>query len=271
MSSTKLESLESLQIAQQLQSKNVLLIGAGKVATTRLPKILPTGCKLTVVSPEFNDTVSTKFPEFSTKKIIQVNSNWEQYSGQIYRVIRDKFQDKYLGVEHYWSLILVCIPDRTEAERIYNLCKMQYGEQQTVNVADVPELCDAFFGANLNLGHGDGLLQVMVSSNGLSPTYAGLVRNEIKTLFDDIDIHQSMINLGDLRQQIRELAPDPSDSKFRMQWIKECTGIFGLKECQFMNVPLLLILFNTMRSENSLKFPSRETMFTEYLNKPQDI
>ena len=144
------------------------------------------------------------------------------------QVIQDEFKEEYFnldGEEEYWHLILVCIASDNKSEEIHALAKKKYGNQQMVNVADKPALCDFFFGANATLGGG---LQLMISSNGISPTLGGIVRDEITRHFQSMDFDESMKRLGDLRVKIRKATTNPSgpdkpeDIQYRMRWIKTC-------------------------------------------------
>ena len=53
--------VSSLQLAHRLFDRNILLVGAGEVALTRLLKLVPTGCKVTLVSPEIHEDIIKKY------------------------------------------------------------------------------------------------------------------------------------------------------------------------------------------------------------------
>ncbi|EGA76019.1 Met8p [Saccharomyces cerevisiae AWRI796] len=161
---------------------------------------------------------------------------------------------------------MTCIPDHPESARIYHLCKERFGKQQLVNVADKPDLCDFYFGANLEIGD---RLQILISTNGLSPRFGALIRDEIRNLFTqmgDLALEDAVVKLGELRRGIRLLAPDDKDVKYRMDWARRCTDLFGIQHCHNIDVKRLLDLFKVMFQEQncSLQFPPRERLLSEY-------
>lgn len=242
--------MRSLQVAHRLEGKNVLLIGGGEVAMTRIPKLLPTGCQLTLVAPILHPDLKPN------------------YSHQIHRIVEEEFRDSHLELSPWWSLILLCIPDRMESERIYKVCKQKYGPQQMINVADIPELCDFYFGANVNLTR-DGSLQILISSNGVSPRFTALIKNEIETRFngDEMQLDGALEKLGNLRSRLRAFPLPPGvDIKYRMQWIKKCTDLFGISHCHALEVDKLVQLFAEMSQQSppSLQFPSTADMLGDY-------
>ncbi|CCF59265.1 hypothetical protein KAFR_0G02310 [Kazachstania africana CBS 2517] len=257
--------VQSLQLAHRLEDLNVLLIGAGKIASTRFPKLLPTGCKLTVVAREIDETF---YESFVSGQLEGTNEGWSSAKQEIYRIVRDEFKTEYLELENYWHIILVCISDIGRSESIYSECILKYGESQLINVADVPKFCNFYFGSNLNLA--DDKLQILVSSNGASPRFTALVRNEIaKTFDDDLELSIAMTKLKELRSEIRRLtnaSREKTDIQFRMEWVRRCTDIYGLRYCHLLDVESLLELFSEMYSNRSLTFPPKDEMLTKYLS-----
>lgn len=266
---------KSLILAHQLHDKNVLVVGGGEVALTRLKKLISTGTRVTLVSPEIHPTILKEYCGFvgqSTETDV-IDDDWKAGQG-VYRVIRDHFKMEYLtlytkGNDSGWSLILTCIPNKPLSEEIYHESKRRFGSQQTVNVADNPPLCDVYFGANLEFGNGQGSsMQMMISSNGMGPRYVALVRDEIKSMLEGIDFEGSLKNLGELRSRVREIAHEDSDTKYRMNWMKSCTENFGIKNCEKMDVDKLVQLFDKMYvDDRNMIFPSRDTMIEQYMKE----
>ncbi|KAL3241291.1 bifunctional precorrin-2 dehydrogenase/sirohydrochlorin ferrochelatase MET8 [Nakaseomyces bracarensis] len=249
----------SLQLAHQLKERDVLLVGGGEVALTRVLKLIKTGARVTLVSAEIHPTITKKFGFEGVK-----NNNWTPESLELYQVVQSPFLDEHFklcGEGKGWSIILTAIPDQEESERIYHEAKRLFGPQQMVNVADNPPLCDFHFGANLEV-HG---LQLLISSNGSSPRFTALVRDEIKRHLDTLDLERAVETLGQLRALVREASPDQQQSKYRMQWVKQCTDIFGIEHAGNIDTQKLLTLYTTMNSSKSLKFPPKETLLQEYL------
>lgn len=264
---------KSLILAHQLNENNVLVVGAGEVALTRLRKLISTGARVTLVSPELHPTILKDYCSFfeDTSETDVVNTKWAPGQG-VYRVIRDGFKMEYLslyanGNDSGWSLILTCIPNKLLSEEIYRESKSKFGSQQTVNVADNPPLCDVYFGANLEFSSDQGsAMQIMISSNGMGPRYVALVRDEIRSMLEGIDFERSLQNLGELRSRVREIAHEDSDTKYRMGWMKGCTENFGIKNCDKMDIDKLVDLFQDMYVNNqATDFPPRDTMIKDYL------
>ena len=245
--------MQSLQLAHRLENKNVLLVGAGEVAVTRMPKLLPTGCKLTIVSPWFHRKIRESFPGDipGNQGGIAVNAEWDSHSQQTYRIVNDTYRPEHLSLEPHWHIVLVCISDHSASRAIHAQVQERFGPQQLINVADVPPLCNFYFGANCTLAH--DRLQVLVSSNGLSPRFAALVRDEIAQALAEKEelLEQAIAKLGDLRARIRSIACNSDDVAFRMSWIKVVTDAFGLQQCHRLDVDRLAHLFAQMYAEHS--------------------
>ncbi|QLQ82123.1 hypothetical protein HG537_0G03780 [Torulaspora globosa] len=267
---------QSLLLAHRLEGKNVLLVGAGEVAFTRLKKLIPTGARVTLVAPEVHPTIWDQYCSFidlnEANDMDFTDQDWTSKKG-IYRLIKKSFNLDYLDLyrkdnDSGWSLILTCIPNKPLSEEIYHESKRRFGSQQTVNVADNPPLCDVYFGAELNFGSdNDTKMQLMISSNGMGPRFVALVRDEIKQLLEGIDFQASLNNLGALRQAVRTIANnDSNDTKYRMNWMKQCTETFGIKNCENLKVQELTKLFQEMyNNDQDLQFPPKNEMFGKYL------
>lgn len=265
-------------LAHQLDGKNVLLIGGGEVGLTRLRKLISTGSKVTLVSPELHSTILKEYCQFKLDETDNIHPDWaeEGKKRSVYRVIKEEFKDEYLtlyrrGNDSGWSLILTCIPNRELSEKIYRDAKRLFGSQQIVNVADNPPLCDVYFGANLEFAkksnQEDCFMQMMISSNGMGPRFVAMVRDEVQRMLEGIDFEKSLQKLGKLRSDVREVANKESDTKYRMEWIKKCTDTFGIKNCESIDDEKLLGLFKDMYiDDKSLDFPPRQSMLKDYLD-----
>ncbi|AQZ12811.1 MET8 (YBR213W) [Zygosaccharomyces parabailii] len=254
----------SLLLAHQLRDKNVLVVGAGAVALTRLKKLIPTGCRITLVAPEVHEEIRGDYCQHVTVEAGRIDEQWQSHGG-VYRLLESHFQDEHLslyqdGVDSGWALILTCIPDGQASRHIYTLAKQKFGSQQLVNVADNKPLCDVYFGANWQ----DDSLQVLISSNGAGPRFTALLRDEIGSMLDELDLKTSLSRLQELRSRVRSLAPSAGATQFRMKWMSRCTEIFGVRRCCKMLVPELVELFQKMHAADSLDFPPAEIMLKNY-------
>lgn len=203
----------SLLIAWQLKHKHVLIVGGGNVAADRIRSVLAAwdaasqSPKISLVCPleGLNDEVRFRIFDQSDK--------WH-----IHHVARN-FQESDL--EHK-DLVLTATDDEQLSHRIHGLCKEK---RIVVNVADVPPLCDFYFGSLIQRGP----LQIMVSTNGKSPRLANRIRRQIQ---DSLPKHvdKAISGLGKLRAELRQRNNAQSDSPARMQWMIDVTDAWTLDE-----------------------------------------
>ncbi|CEP63027.1 bifunctional precorrin-2 dehydrogenase/sirohydrochlorin ferrochelatase MET8 LALA0_S07e00738g [Lachancea lanzarotensis] len=303
----------SLQLAHQLLNQNVLLVGAGEVAMTRLPKLLPTGCKLTVIAPVIHDDM---WEYFDIDKDIEeeqlVDPDWTPEKHKIYQIIRRGFGntdlvlfgkqpnhrdeiDKFLSGDEEdqsvqkalkedqktvpnWHFILTCIPNAKLSEKIYRGAKLVLGPNVLCNVADNPPLCDFYFGSNVTLGAEDASgknkpIQILISSNGNSPRFTALLKQEIQNQYGDLPIGKSVGKLGSLRSQIRKVSEETNRGsfsqadlvKYRMNWIRNCTDGFGVSHCHEIDVDKTVGLFTEMFATMSLDQPNQQELLKNYV------
>ncbi|SCU99640.1 LANO_0F02894g1_1 [Lachancea nothofagi CBS 11611] len=296
----------SLQLAHQLVDKNVLLVGAGDVAMTRIPKLLPTGCKLTIIAPEIHEDMWEYIDvEKKSNQTEFIDHAWDSNKNKIYQIIQRGFENKDIvlfgtGLSHQekidefftgklklgdcldmrdsnpgWHLIMTCIPNPVLSEYIYQGAKLVLGKNVLCNVADNPPLCDFYFGSNVILGDGEGNkpIQILISSNGNSPRFTSLLKQEIQDQYGNLPIGKSVSKLGKLRSQIRQNSEQncPSDLsqleliKYRMEWIRNCTDAFGVAHCHEINIDKTLKLFDEMFADLSLEQPEKKVFLEEYL------
>jgi len=168
-------------------------------------------------------------------------------------VVNDTYRQEQLDLEPAWSLILVCISDHDVSRQIYEDVVAKYGSAQMINVADVPPLCNFYFGANATLAQ--GRLQILVSTNGLSPRFSALLRDDIEQRYDSQagQLDLAIDKLGQLRSRIRVIACNTNDVAFRMNWVKLVTDRFGLAYCHVMDVEKLSHLFTQMYNDATLQ------------------
>lgn len=107
-------------------------------------------------------------------------------------------------------MVLTAIDDPKESVAIWHQCKEL---RIPVNVADVPEHCDFYFGSVYR----DGPLQVMVSTNGNGPKMANLVKKRIQEALPE-KTGAAIKNVGLLRSQLRKIASTPEEGPKRMRW-----------------------------------------------------
>lgn len=139
----------------KLESRPVLVIGAGKVGEPKIAGLLETGARIRVVTLDASPTVR----------------NWAR-EGRIDLELRPFSFDDLNGA----LLAIVATSSRSLNERIYHEAQRR---GVLCNVVDVPDLCDFFYPAVVRRGD----LQIAVSTNGQSPSLAQKIRQQLEKQF----------------------------------------------------------------------------------------
>lgn len=125
-------------------------------------------------------------------------------------------------------MVLTALDDPELSKHIYGLAKKR---KMNINVADVPPLCDFYFGSVIRRGP----LQVMISTNGKGPRVANRIRRQIEAGLPG-DVGAAIEHIGSLRTQLRKIAPGsgPETVKRRMEWMVRVTDSWTLAELAAM-------------------------------------
>ncbi|KAF5358248.1 hypothetical protein D9756_001397 [Leucocoprinus leucothites] len=206
----------SLLIAWQLKGKKVLIIGGGEVAGQRVESILSTDAHITVISLFCN-------LHEKTQKLIS------QYP------LRTKLLDKMY--EHgadstdllNYDMVLTALDDFELSKTICHFCREH---RIPVNAADIPGLCDFYFGSQIR----DGPLQIMISTNGNGPKLANLVKGKIAKALSGQE-GAAIKKVGALRVKLRERAPGVGGElgKRRMSWMTKLCKEWTMEELGTLN------------------------------------
>ncbi|CAF9921553.1 MAG: Bifunctional dehydrogenase and ferrochelatase [Alectoria fallacina] len=213
----------SLILAWQIRNKRVLVVGGGevsplhllsliqqwrltnvcKVAAGRILNVLDADAKVTLISPR--DGLN---PEVAYR----VEKGQVDYRDR-------KFEPSDLDNV---DMVLTAIDDPEASTSIWKLCKEK---KIAANIADVPPECDFYFGSV----HRDGLLQIMVSTNGNGPKLASIVRKQIAQNLPK-NIGAAVQKVGTLRKKLRKVAPDIEEGPKRMGWMKRVCEQWSLED-----------------------------------------
>lgn len=125
-------------------------------------------------------------------------------------------------------MVLTALDDPVLSKHIYQLAKKQ---KMNINVADVPPLCDFYFGSVIRRGP----LQVMISTNGKGPRLANRIRRQIEAGLPD-NVGEAIENIGELRKELRKKASgsEAATVKRRMEWMVRVTDSWTLDELAAM-------------------------------------
>ena len=199
----------SLLLAWQIRKRTVLLVGGGVVAAGRLTKILEADAKCILITPSAGLSPETRYRIF-------VESNPEiTYHDREFNFDTD-FEDV--------DMVMTAIDDNELSEAI---CKESRRRRIPVNIADVPPLCDFYFGSEIR----DGPLQIVVSTNGKGPKLSNQVRRRIQAALPN-NIGQAIENVGLLRSKLRKIAPGVGGDlgARRMKWMIDVCECYDINQ-----------------------------------------
>lgn len=157
----------------KLEGRPVLVVGAGRVAESKIRGLVETGARIHVVALQATEQVR----------------EWAR-SGQIMldeRAFSPADLDRVLLVVVATSSTVVNESVFRQAQRCGVLC----------NVVDVPELCDFFYPAVVRRGD----LQIAISTSGQSPSLAQKLRQQLERQFGT-GYAAWVTELGETRRQV---------------------------------------------------------------------
>ncbi|KAI5983773.1 siroheme synthase [Pisolithus albus] len=188
----------SLLVAWQLKDKHVLIVGGGDVASGRIESVLAADARLTIISPSSGLHPLTKLFIEGPYPIT--------YHDRTFGGVQD-----LSGVD----MVLTAIDDVAQSRTICALCR---DLRIPVNVADIPDSCDFFFGSQIR----DGPLQIMVSTNGQSPKLANIIKRKIEKQLPE-HAGDAIANVGRLR------------TKRRMKWMVDVCNSWDFQDLAQLN------------------------------------
>ncbi|KAF9483821.1 siroheme synthase [Pholiota conissans] len=198
----------SLLIAWQLKDKNVLIVGGGEVASQRIESILTANGQITVISPE--DGLHPR-----TKLFIELRKDRIFYHDRKFEGPDDLFGK---------HMVLTAVDDIELSRKIVAMSRER---RIPVNAADIPELCDFYFGAQIR----DGPLQIMISTNGNGPRLASLIRTRLQNGLSGLE-GEAIIKVGQLRNKLKERAPGVGGQlgRERMKWMTSLCNTWPMED-----------------------------------------
>ncbi|KAJ7097857.1 siroheme synthase [Mycena belliarum] len=198
----------SLLIAWQLKDKNVLIVGGGEVASQRIESVLTADALITILSP-------ARGLHARTKQLIDAHAARITY-----------YDRRFSGPAeiHKMDMVLTALDDVNISREICEMCRKA---KVPVNAADIPDLCDFYFGAQIR----DGPLQIMISTNGNGPRMAALMKKRIQSALSGTE-GGAIEKVGVLRTQLKERAPGVGGplGRKRMKWMSEVCNIWQVDE-----------------------------------------
>lgn len=198
----------SLLIAWQLRNKNVLIVGGGEVASQRIESILTADATITVLSPE-------KGLHPQTRRFIELRADRITYHDRPFQG-PEELNDK--------DMVLTALDDNDLSRRIVEMSRER---RIPVNAADIPDLCDFYFGAQIR----DGPLQIMISTNGNGPRMAALIKARLQKSLSGLE-GEAITKVGQLRNKLKERAPGVGGQlgRQRMKWMTALCNSWDMED-----------------------------------------
>lgn len=198
----------SLLIAWQLKDKNVLIIGGGDVAAQRVESILFTDAHITIISPA--DGLHPRTQNFISTRSDRITHNDRLFAGP------EELDNM--------DMVLTAVDDVNLSQEICEMCRKA---KIPVNAADIPELCDFYFGAQIR----DGPLQIMISTNGNGPRMTHLIKKKLEKALSGVE-GEAISKVGELRTRLKIRAPGVGGtaSKQRMKWVTSLCDAWDMED-----------------------------------------
>lgn len=191
----------SLLLAWQLSGKRVLIVGGGDVSSGRIKSVLAADAYITLIAPRAGLHPLTAYYVSNSKRVTYYD---RLFSGP--------------GDLEGMDMVLTAIDDVETSRQICLMCREH---KIPVNVADIPPMCDFYFGSQIRRGP----LQILISTNGNGPKLASIIRTRIEESIPE-NVGRAIENVGTLRGKLKERAPGVGGdaSKKRMRWMSDlCT------------------------------------------------
>ncbi len=140
----------------KLESRTCLVVGAGRIASEKIPSLLTAGAAVRVVAPEASDYVR--------QLAADGHVDWQHR----------RFAESDLdGI----TLVIAATGDPLVNRQIYDVAEKR---RVLCNAVDEPERCHFFYPAVVRRG----ALQIAISTEGKSPALAQRLRKELEAAFD---------------------------------------------------------------------------------------
>src|SRR5580704_17938596 len=168
----------------KLRDRLCLVVGGGQIAESKIPGLLAAEAKVRVIAPEVTESLAA-----------QAREGQIEWVGKTFET--QDLSGAYLVVAAT-SAIEVNHEIFREAEARGILC----------NAVDDPDYCHFYYPAVVRRG----ALQIAISTEGLSPALAQLLRKELEAQFGP-EYEQWLERLGAARKFLRREGKDPEETK----------------------------------------------------------
>ena len=156
-----------------LDKKRVLLVGAGKISSEKLEKLLDFTKDITIIAPTFNEYILEKNDEFHLN------------------LIKKEYKE---GDLKNFDIVIVSVDNLDLQREIYLECKK---ERILCNCVDLQDCCDFIFPSYIK----EGDLTIAISTNGSSPAFAKRFKEYLEEIIPK-DITNFLKEMRTLRKTI---------------------------------------------------------------------
>jgi len=145
----------------QLENKNILIIGGGRIAYEKLKHLLDFSQNITIIAKNYNKKLQRLANQHNLKVFTRAYQN-----------------DDIKG----YDIVIIAVDDISLQERIYNQTR---DTRVLCNAVDSVKFCDFIFPSYIKQGD----LIISVSTSGTSPSVAKYLRRHIQNLIpEDLNI-----------------------------------------------------------------------------------
>jgi len=174
-------------IFADIAGRRVVVVGGGQVAQRKVKSLLECGGQVVVVSPEV------------TEELAGLGQ-----SGRIELIQRGYRAGDIAGA---WLVIAAC-DDEVVNEAVFSEANRK---KIFCNVVDNPPLCSFIVPSQLVRGD----LQIAVSTGGVSPALAGVIKRQLEEEFGEY-YEVFLAGLKELREHVKNKYPNDPDSRVRI-------------------------------------------------------
>ncbi|KAH6918381.1 siroheme biosynthesis protein MET8 [Coprinopsis sp. MPI-PUGE-AT-0042] len=253
MTDTRAKPSGSLLIAWQLENKEVAIVGGGEVACQRIESLLSTAVQTIHLIAPFSglNPRTAQLVGQHADRIIHIDTDFAFRTTPQQGDVRS---DGGLAANvdlFAFDMVLTALDDTELSRRIVHACRSR---RIPVNAADIPDLCDFYFGGQVR----DGPLQIMISTNGNGPKLAALIKEKIRSSLTGYE-GEALTRVGVLRNKLKERAPGVGGEvgKRRMKWMSGICQQWTMKELASLDDETIEWMLNEGWEKGKVVQPAR--------------
>jgi precorrin-2 dehydrogenase / sirohydrochlorin ferrochelatase len=191
-------------VMMNLDGKQVVVVGGGKVASRKIFGLIESGARITVISPELEDEL---------RHLVEIGRiSW----------LEKEFDDTVLDLFPD-AVLLFGTTDRRDVN--VSIQSAAVKRKMLCNIADVPDLCTFIVPAVITQGD----LMISVSTGGSSPALARRIREDLEKCFGPEYAAMTRL-LGELRKQILKTGGDSGENRKLFLEIVDSEVLEALRE-----------------------------------------